>query len=227
MKWNEIVYMICDELKLSSDDSHFNNDHIMFLVNKYRSFILKQRYSDIKKQIPESNYQTLCLNLMEVPAIAGECCEGGSFLKSVKKVPTPMKIGVSRVYPHGLYDGEITYVSRDRMRYVGHNKYMKNVIYCAIAPDKYLYFKSKNSRFLLLENVDFTGIFEDAIEAFQLEHSSGEESCNIMNSNFPMEDALIPAVIELVVKELRSAEYLPEDKINNADDQLSEVNIKR
>nr|DAU83961.1 MAG TPA: Structural protein [Crassvirales sp.] len=47
--YREIVFMIMDELKLSSDDSYFTEDHIIFLASKYRAFLLKQRYSDIKK----------------------------------------------------------------------------------------------------------------------------------------------------------------------------------
>lgn len=225
--YKELVYLVSDELKTTSDDSHFTNDHILFLLSKYRSFVLKQRYSDIKKQIPESNYQTLCLDLIEVPAISGEPCEGGSYLKSSIKLPYTMKIGNPRVYPMDYYQGEISYVSRDRMRYIGYNKYMQNIIYCSIAPDGYLYFKSWNPQFLYLEKVKFTAVFEDVIEASNNECSSGDNSCDIMDKTFPIEDALIPVVIELVVKELRSAEYLPEDKVNNADDQLSEVNIKR
>lgn len=225
--YKELVYLVSDELKTTSDDSHFTSDHILFLLSKYRSFVLKQRYSDIKKQIPESNYQTLCLDLIEVPAISGEPCEGGSYLKSSIKLPYTMKIGNSRVYPMDYYQGEISYVSRDRMRYIGYNKYMQNIIYCSIAPDGYLYFKSWNPQFLYLEKVKFTAVFEDVIEASNNECSSGDNPCDIMDKTFPIEDALIPVVIELVVKELRSAEYLPEDKVNNADDQLSEVNIKR
>ena len=225
--YKELVYLVSDELKTTSDDSHFTNDHILFLLSKYRSFVLKQRYSDIKKQIPESNYQTLCLDLIEVPAISGEPCEGGSYLKSSIKLPYTMKIGNPRVYPMDYYQGEISYVSRDRMRYIGYNKYMQNIIYCSIAPDGYLYFKSWNPQFLYLEKVKFTAVFEDVIEASNNECSSGDNPCDIMDKTFPIEDALIPVIIELVVKELRSAEYLPEDKVNNADDQLSEVNIKR
>ena len=225
--YKELVYLVSDELKTTSDDSHFTNDHILFLLSKFRSFVLKQRYSDVKKQIPESNYQTLCLDLIEVPAISGEPCEGGSYLKSSIKLPNTMKIGNSRVYPMDYYQGEISYISRDRMRYVGYNKYLQNIIYCSLAPDGYLYFKSWNPQFLYLEKVKFTAIFEDIIEASNNECSSGDNPCDIMDKTFPIEDALIPVLIELVVKELRSAEYLPEDKVNNADDQLSEVNIKR
>ena len=76
MTWREIIYMCSDELKLSSDDSFYTNDHLIFLLVKYRSFLLKQRYSDIKKQIPDSDYQSICLDLIEVPAISGEPCEG-------------------------------------------------------------------------------------------------------------------------------------------------------
>ena len=69
--YRELVYMVLDELKGISDDFTYTEDHIIFLLNKYRAFILKQRYSDVKKFIPESNYQTICLDLIQVPAISG------------------------------------------------------------------------------------------------------------------------------------------------------------
>ena len=74
--------MTLDQLKLVSDDATYTVEHVLFLSNKYRSLLLKQSYSDIKKQIPESNYQTICLDLIEVPAISGEPCEGGNYLRS-------------------------------------------------------------------------------------------------------------------------------------------------
>lgn len=147
--YREIVYMINDELKLSSDDAYFTEDHIIYLTSKYRAFLLKQRYSDIKKFIPESNFSTICLDLIEVPAISGEVCEGGVYLRSKNKIPYMMGIKQPRVYPVDYYQGEITYVSRDRMKYVGYNKYLNNIIYCSLAPDNYLYFKSSNPQYLL------------------------------------------------------------------------------
>src|SRR5699024_7232037 len=200
-KYRELVYMVLDELKLSSDDSYFTEDHIIFLLGKYRTLLLKQRYSDIKKPIPESNYQTICLNLVRVPAISGEPCEGGMYLRSDKKIPFVMKIGNPRVYPIDYYQGEITYVSRDRMRYVGHNKFLQNIIYCSLGPDNYLYFKSNNPQYLYLEEVRFTGIFEDPMLPHDLLYSGDAESiCDPIDNEFPLEDALIPPLIELVVK---------------------------
>ena len=226
--YKELIYMCLDELKLYSDDALYTEEHIMFLLGKYRTFLIKQRYSDVKKQIPESNYQTICLDLIEVPAISGEPCEGGSYLRSKEKIPFLMKIGNPRVYPIDYYQGEITYVSRDRMRYVGYNKYLQNIIYASLGPDNYLYFKSFNPQFLYLEKVRMTGIFEDTLAASELQcpDENGDIVCDILDREFPIENALIPPLIQLVVEELTKAEYKPEDKENNSDDDLSEVASK-
>lgn len=226
--YKELIYMCLDELKLYSDDALYTEEHIMFLLGKYRTFLIKQRYSDVKKQIPESNYQTICLDLIEVPAISGEPCEGGSYLRSKEKIPFLMKIGNPRVYPIDYYQGEITYVSRDRMRYVGYNKYLQNIIYASLGPDNYLYFKSFNPQFLYLEKVRMTGIFEDTLAASELQcpDKNGNIVCDVLDREFPIEAALVPPLIELVVKELLGAEYRPDDKTNDAKDELSEVASK-
>ena len=226
--YKELIYMCLDELKLYSDDALYTEEHIMFLLGKYRTFLIKQRYSDVKKQIPESNYQTICLDLIEVPAISGEPCEGGSYLRSKEKIPFLMKIGNPRVYPIDYYQGEITYVSRDRMRYVGYNKYLQNIIYASLGPDNYLYFKSFNPQFLYLEKIRMTGIFEDTLAASELQcpDKNGNIVCDVLDREFPIENALIPPLIQLIVEELTKAEYKPEDKENNSDDDLSEVASK-
>lgn len=224
MTYREIVHLILDELKITSDDSIFNQDHVIFLLGKYRAFLLKQRYTtDIKRIVPESNYQTICLDLKEVPAISGEECEGGSYLRSVNKIPTLLPIGNPKVYPIDYYQGNITYISRERMRYVGYNKWLSNIIYCSLGPDNYLYFKSSNPQYMYLEKVRLTGVFED----IDIESSCEEDTtCDILDKEFPIEAALTPAIIELVVKELRTAEFTPTDEINNADDTMDNINMK-
>lgn len=225
--YREVIYMILDELKITTDDSLYNEDHILFLISKYRAFILKQRYSDIKKQIPESNYQTICLELEEVPNIISCSCKEVSYLRSKTKIPDLIKIGNPMVYPIDYYAGDITYISRERMRYVGYNKYLQNIIYCSLNPDNYLFFKSNNPQYLYLEKVKFTGIFQDSIAATKLQCTEEDSSCDILDRVFPLEDSLIPVIIELVVKELSNSIYRPEDDDNNAKDDLSEVNIKK
>ena len=228
MKYKDIVYMVLDEIKSTSDDAFFTEEHVLLLVNNYRNFILKQRYSDIKKPIPESNYQTICLNLIQVPAVAGVPCGGGTFLRSKEKVPFMMKIGTPKVYPINYYLGEITYVSRERMRYVGYNKYLQNIIYASLGPDNYLYLQSSNPQYLYLEKIRLTGIFEniESVSNLLCDDSGDSINCDIMDKTFPIEDALVPPIIELVVKELLGAEYRPKDESNDAKDGLSEVATK-
>ena len=37
--YRQLIYLVLDELKLMSDDSSFTEDHIIFLLSKYRAFI--------------------------------------------------------------------------------------------------------------------------------------------------------------------------------------------
>ena len=224
MTYREIVYACLDILKLTSDDSLYTEDHIIFLANKARTLLLKQRYSDIKKRIPESNYQTICLDLEKVQNIQDLSCQGSS-LRTVQEVPYLMKIGNPKVYPQNYYLGEITYISRERMRYVGYNKYLQNIIYCSLAPDNHLYFKSSNPQHLYLKKVQVTGIFEDIQNASQLECNNDSSQCqNLLDKTFPLEEGLVQPLIEIVVKQLGPSVDLPQDQENNAQDDLAKNN---
>ena len=223
--YRELVFLVLDELKISSDDAYFTEDHVIFLLSKYRGLLLKQQYKDIKKNIPESNFQTLCLDVEPVPAIAGEECEGGTYLKSKEKIPFLMNIAVPRIFAGDYYQGDITYVSRERMIYVGYNIWLTNIIYASIGPDNYLYFKSFNPQYLYLERVQFTGVFEDPEKASDPKFNCNKKdnSCDILDMNFPLEEALIPQLVQLVVKELSGSIYKPEDNENNGNDDLSSI----
>ena len=224
MTYREIVYACLDILKLTSDDSLYTEDHIIFLANKARTLLLKQRYSDIKKKIPESNYQTICLDLEKVQNIQDLSCQGSS-LRTIQEVPYLMKIGNPKVYPQNYYLGEITYISRERMRYVGHNKYLQNIIYCSLAPDNHLYFKSSNPQHLYLKKVQVTGIFEDIQNASQLECNNYSSQCqDLLDKTFPLEEGLVQPLIEIVVKQLGPSVDLPQDQENNAQDDLAKNN---
>lgn len=212
--------MVLDELKLSSDDSFFNEEHCVFLINKYRGFLLKQQYKDIKKEIPESNYQTICLDLEQSTAIDGTPCSS-TLLKSTKEIPSISTISTPTIYLGGVYNG-VTFVSKERFQYVGYNRWLPNIIYAAIGSDNYLYLKSNNAQFLHLESLQMTAIFDDVDEALELECNSSD-TCDPWDKEYPLEVGLIPQLIELVVKELSGAIYKPEDSVNNAEDDLSNL----
>ena len=224
-KYNEIVSMVLDKLKVTTDDSTFTEEHIIFLAGRYRSFLLKQRYySDLKKPIPESNYQTLCLELENAMDVEGIPCNG-YHLQSKQELPTLIPIGNTRVYPtESIFSNHITMISTDRLKVVGGNKWTQNIIYGAWGPSNRLLLKSDNPQFLYLKHVTVRGIFENAEEASELEcNNGGNKECDILDRNFPLEDALIAPLIELVTKDLVPSITAPEDKDNNADDGLSGV----
>lgn len=229
MTVKEAVYMVLDELKNLSDDKFFEEEHIVFLLGKYRSFLLKQRYSDIKKPVPESNYQTLCLDLEEVPIEEGICYTGPRLVSSVE-IPTMMGIGSKRVFTSVDFTTiYFTLVSRDRFNYVGYNRWLENIIYATIGPDHRLYIKSANPQHLYLNKVRVNGVFEDFQKAsdYACDSRTGED-CPVLDSmdrEFPIEDALVPPMIELVVKELVPAVYKPQDGNNNAQDDLAKVGL--
>lgn len=223
--YRELVYLVLDSLKLVSDDSHFQEEHILFLLDKYRAFVLKQRYSDIRKEIPESNYQTICVDLEESDAINGMSCDGKGYMKSIAKIPKMLTIGGRSISSLDYFQGNIAYVSNERFKYVGYNKYLQNQIYGTIGPDGYLYLRSNNPQLYYLNKVKVTGIFDDSIEVANLQcpDENGESTCDIMDMSFPIEPALIPPVIELIVKELGGQKYQAADSSNNANDDLSDL----
>lgn len=221
MTLRELVFMVLDECKIHSDDSYFNEDHVSFLLGKYRSFLLKKELEKENKNLSSANAQTICLDLMEVPAIEGFDCFG-SYLRSTEKIPSIVNEFKVQLYPLDYYQGEIIFTSRERMRYTGYNKWTKNLIYASKGPDDYLYLKSENPQYLYMKKLRMTAIFEDFEEAAQLAcDEGGVVVCDKLDAQFPIESAQVPVIIELVVKELLGVKYQPKDKNNNAADDAS------
>lgn len=222
--FRHLVYLVLDELKLQSDDSSFTEDHIIYVLSKYRMFLLKQRYSDIKKTISESNYQTVCLPLENSINIENTTCTKDFYLKQSKdKIPFASNLGNIKVYYGNFLTSNISYINKERFKYVGYNKYLSKIIYSTITSDNFLYLKSFTDNLNTITEVKVNAIFNDIIAASELECN---KECDILDRYFPIEDGLVPPLIELTVKELSGAIYRPKDDINNAKDDLDNVKTK-
>lgn len=224
MTWRELIFMIEDLVKTISDDSIFNEDHIQFLCGKYRNYILNSNYLSGKKKIADINYQTICLDL-ELKDDA-DICPSCRVLRSKQEVPDVMTIGDIKVYAmdgFGCSGGVLTYVSPSRFPYVG-NRYTKNTIYATIGPDKHLYIKSKNPTFVYMEKVQLRGIFNDIDKASSLDcNNSCSNPCDIMDSVFPMEDAWVNTLMNLVITDLTRGIYQLRDTTNDAMDTTDDL----
>ena len=220
MTLREAVYMCMDEVKLNSDDSFFTEDHVVFLLGKYRSLVLKKEMEKENKALSSSNTQTICLNLIPYTDSEDPC--GETVLKSEGKLPDLIN-DKAIVYPVEYFAGDrIIYTSMERFRFATYNRMTRVLIYAAKGPDNYLYVKSGNPQFMYLRQVTVKGVFENFIEAAKHSCKESEDtSCDIMDTEFPLENALVPTVIELVVKELTGYKYQPRDTRNNASDDAS------
>ena len=222
MTLREIVFICMDEIKLHSDDSFYTEDHLVFLLNKYRSFVLKKELEKENKQLSSSNGQTICLDLIEILDENNPC--GESMLRTEQKIPNLVNDCKVSLYPVNYFEGDhIIYTTMERMRYTTYNKWTKNLIYAAKGPDDYLYIKSSNPQYIYLEKLRMKAIFEDFESAAQYAcDEDGEKlQCDILDMKFPIENALVPIVTELVVKELLGVKYQPRDTQNNAADDAS------
>ena len=219
MKIKELVYMVLDEIKGLSDDFTYTEDHVIFLLNKYRTSLLKQKYKDDKETMHSSNFQTMSLALDNSLKNMDYLLER-QYKKSTERVPNLLTEKGVRVYPYTQFldNADIAFITEDRMRYVGYNKYLKNAVYATIH-DNYLYITSRILDQLELEDVFLSAVFEDAIEAIK----AIKGDVNLLEEDFPMEDSLTSLLIQSVVKELLGAAYRPKDSQNNASDDLADM----
>lgn len=226
--YRELVYIILDELKIQSDDSYFEEEHIMFLINKYRPLILKQRYSDIRKEIPDANYQSINITMVDSPEVTGNLDGSMHYRKSNVKIPTILNLnGGQRIitlsYKSDYWSGEITYVSKDRFKYIGYNKWIASTVYGSIGPDSYLYIKSADTNIIQLNGVKLTSIFEDPTEVNKLDVDINGKIKDPMDIECPFEANLIPVLVEMVLKSLIPALARPSDNVNNANDDITDI----
>lgn len=229
--YGEIIYMVTDELKLASDDRTFEEEHIINLLHHYRNLLLKQRYSDVRRDIALPNFQYIKITLDKVDSIPNTSFDSNTYLKSNIIIPNILNLNAQNVTKisaeKDFWSGEISFVDTNQFKYVGYNKWLNNIIYACIGPDDYLYLKSNNPQFLYLKSLAITSIFENPREIhYLLDSPTVNNKVNILDKEFPLEGNLVPLVKEAVIKELMRTVYQPEDNNNNSDDDLDKVNIK-
>ena len=229
----EAVYMVLDLLKGISDDYIYTEDHVIFLLKKYRSFLIKKEQEKEKETsdvASEFEYQQICLDLEKVPAIDGDPCTGGYYLRTTKPIPKILEGNQPRVYPIDFYQGiNVSYISRDRMRYVGTNRFLQNIIWVSLGPDLHLYLKSNNPQFLYLKQLRMSAIFEDFDNAsdYLCDDDGESTACDVLEASFPIREYLVPTLIELVVKELSGSAFIKADEKNNANDDTPNLVNRR
>ena len=227
--FGQICYACLDLLKLRSDDAYFEEEHVLFLMSKVRALLLERKYRRSRNAsfsiMSEENKQQVCLKLQPAGSLPGGCITG-NWLQSTEKIPALMpEFPAVACTAFDLIDTNVAFIPEERMQYVGYNKWLHNIIYAAKSRNGYLYLRGFNPKFQYLQMVGLTGVFSDPVEAAKLSHEACMNGgvCNILEQPFPLEEGLVPSCIELIVQELLGSKYMPEDKNNNAKDDLPET----
>lgn len=232
----EIISSILDLCKASgSDDSYITEELVLFLCKKYRAFLIKKEQEKERATTDiasEFEYQEICLDLEKVATIDSNPCTGGYYLRTTQAIPKILEGTTPRIYPIDYFQGtNITFVPKDKMRYVGNNKYLQNIIYGSIGTDFHLYLTSCNPQFSYLKKLRMIAIFEDPEEAAKLacnDNGGGENtSCDPFEMEFPIREYLVPMLIEMVAKQISGSLYRPVDDKNNSSDDLAKANVRR
>lgn len=224
--FREAIYMVLDLLKLQSDDAFYTEEHVAYLLDKYRAYVLSAKQDEDKSgPLSDSNYQTLELDLEKYMPVE-ECSQFGVYLRSVNEIPDIIDICNPRIYAPDYFTGEITFVSPERFKYVNSNKYTKNFIYGTIGDDNKLYLKSCNPQAYYLEKVNIRGIFESAVDISEYIADNSGSCDDWLDMEFPIQADLIGLVIDYVVKVLSNSVYKPTDNNNDAHDNLEGLAVK-
>ena len=214
--------MILDELKLTADDAYFNKEHVLFLMNNYRSLLLQSRYGSSGGLIPAANSQVIRLSLRRAPA---DDDPSATTLCSEEEIPGLVhRDGFERLRlslwgsPRG--DLCFTHVNADAFRVCTFGKWRSLFAYFTSGVDKHLYLKSVSPEFKYLRQIHVEGIFSDTLHAASLSLDPG---CTVVDTSviaYPLEQALVGPLIQSVCKELGVILYSPVDTENNAFDDI-------
>lgn len=217
--YKELVYMVLDELKAKSDDFYYTEDHIIFLLEKYRAFLLKQKYRTPKSVVLNSNY-----SYIEIPApltLTAHILET-SFSCEAIPIAQP-KLTVIPNRNDTKKEVIFNYCTEDRRLFLRQSNYLKNMNYFYFLNNK-LVLDSGNKFFKDNNYLNLTALLKIILESPSKVYKSLDANADILDMVFPLEESLISPLLEMVVKDLTSAMFKPEDDINNGKDETGDLN---
>lgn len=221
MTYRQIVFMILDLLRQTSKDSNFEIDHIIKEVNDVRNLLLKQRYSDIRKEISDVNFQEITIYLTDVSSLNKKYI----MLKSSKVVPDILNIASTPT--KSLDSINFSFISNYRFVYTGYNEWLSSIIYGTVLSDKYFYIKSMNPQVKHMTSIRIMSIFENPIDVYYYNDPDLiANGADVLDMVFPLEGAYIPELQDTVLKRLAPSLGFPKDTINNNNEDNSNIQQK-
>lgn len=205
--YKDVIYLVLNELKQTSDDIQLEEGELAVLLNIARAVVLKQRLGNNKVEIPREVIQTIPfkISLKESTLISDRNfntlnLNGNHLFYNV----------ILDLYP----DKFVELVTLDRFKYVYNNKWLQNIVYATIGKTNKIYLKAPSD--IMAEftnpsvkiNATFEGILDDPREAYPYED-------NYLDLDFAINSDLLRPIIELVIADIVKHMSIPEDIVNN------------
>ena len=223
MKIEEIVQRVQSLYSkgVPSDDTRLSQRHIYNKLLTTRAKLISEQAKK-KQRVSQWNYQVIsCIELIKVPTHECPCLPpiGCDMLRSKYKLPKPLSgLSGSLIQTVTTIDRgkKLNEVSINAVKSLTGNKYTsKNINY--FIEQGYLYITTPSK----IEFVRLIGLFEDPIKAKQFEGFCKEncidcvECIDYQQEEFPIDNDMIDALIELTIQELVILFSQAKQDINN------------
>lgn len=222
-----MIYDVREGIRQIADDTDISDRYITHLININRADLIRQSLNNFQRVTPSTVTQSFCLEMEEVSALdCGITTDCETILRSKRIIPDPLelhlKTAITSIRPVNKLSKPFTFTSKERAMFTEHSPF-KHTISAFVDNDNYVYITGKDLTHKLISCVSVTGIFEDPLSLNEYSTCCGcdtETTCfDIDDSEYPVPAHLITRIREAVLTTLAGSLRLPEDKINNSDEQ--------
>lgn len=214
-----IIYDVREAVHAYSDDSNISDEYIAYQINITRNLLLRNKFSSRGFTIPQKLRQNFHKQLELVDT--NDFVTGlGTILRTVDPIDYPIEPFAfrsnMRITSSSYLDPQFNLVLPERFPYLGMNKWNQNQVYVTIGTDYRLYFTSSNPSLKLMKNIKLSMVCENPETAYPNTINYNSD-VDFWDSEYPLDDATITEIVDLIVKKIVGSLQIPEDKINNAD----------
>lgn len=225
MTKREIIYTVYEKLNILSDDTHISEELVSSLIDTKRAMLLKQQYAKNSWHMPIEIKQELCLDIGLVDKVSGYSCAGKILATSIA-LPNSIKIkgkeGPLTVRKSDGGEMALNIVAIERVPYLFNNKFTQHLTYCAVDFDGKLYLMSADNKLKFLKSIKVTDVYESPDVARELTCTL-DATKEAWDVDYPIESSMADIVITEIVKDLTKTLLIPEDKVNDSEDDREQT----